>query len=484
MFTTSPTNSVAGSALATQPKVTVEDAYGNVVTTNSSTASLAITSTTPTSGGPGTLTGCTQSGETNGVISFTGCEINTAGVGYELHATDGTLTVVNSSAFNVTAGTATQLVFTTSPTNSVAGSALATQPKVTVEDAYGNVVTTNSSTASLAITSTTPTSGGPGTLTGCTQSGETNGVISFTGCEINTAGVGYELHATDGTLTAVNSSAFNVTAGPATQLVFTTSPTNSVAGSALATQPKVTVEDAYGNVVTTNSSTASLAITSLTPTSGGPGTLTGCTQSGETNGVISFTGCEINTAGVGYELHATDGTLTAVNSSMFNVTAGTATKLVFTTSPTNSVAGSAPRDPAGGGGRGRLRQRGDFVLVDDHLDGLGRDVVVMWGPDGVIGRRDGDRLHIQRHRGHELHPDGRVHGADVGEECVLYTDGQRHHSVQARLHHLTGGGGVGSGLLDPARGEGGEPERQRGDFLLVGDHLGGLGAGTLSSCGA
>ncbi|MGA9077896.1 MAG: hypothetical protein WB383_06155, partial [Acidimicrobiales bacterium] len=61
-------------------------------------------------------------------------------------------------------------------------------------------------------TSGTPNSGGPGALTGCTQS-ETNGVISFTGCEINTAGVGYELTATDGSLTAANSSAFNVTGG-------------------------------------------------------------------------------------------------------------------------------------------------------------------------------------------------------------------------------------------------------------------------------
>ena len=398
VFTPSPTNSVAGSALATQPQVTVEDTWGNAVTTDSSTASLSITSGTPTSGGPGTLTGCTQSGETNGVISFTGCEINTAGVGYELHATDGSLTAANSSAFNVTAGTATKLVFTPSPTNSVAGSALATQPKVTVEDTWGNAVTTDSSTASLSITSGTPTSGGPGTLTGCTQSGETNGVISFTGCEINTAGVGYELHATDGSLTAANSSAFNVTAGTATKLVFTPSPTNSVAGSALATQPKVTVEDTWGNAVTTDSSTASLSITSGTPTSGGPGTLTGCTQSGETNGVISFTGCEINTAGVGYELHAIDGSLTAANSSAFNVTAGTATKLVFTPSPTNSVAGSALATPAEGDRRGHLGQRRhDRLLHGEPVDHLGHAHL------GRPGHLDGLYPVRRDQRGHQLH---------------------------------------------------------------------------------
>src|ERR1019366_3631759 len=82
-----------------------------------------------------------------------------------------------SSAFNVTAGSATQLVFTQQPASSTGGVAFPTQPKVTVEDAGGNTVTGDSSTVTLAITSGTPTSGGPGTLSGCTQS-ETSGVCS------------------------------------------------------------------------------------------------------------------------------------------------------------------------------------------------------------------------------------------------------------------------------------------------------------------
>jgi hypothetical protein len=282
------------------------------------------------------LTGCTQSGETNGVISFTGCEINTAGVGYELHAIDGSLTAANSSAFNVTAGTATKLVFTPSPTNSVAGSALATQPKVTVEDTWGNAVTTDSSTASLSITSGTPTSGGPGTLTGCTQSGETNGVISFTGCEINTAGVGYELHATDGSLTAANSSAFNVTAGTATQLVFTTSPVAAGTGATFSTQPKVTVEDAYGNVVTSFSS-------AITLTASG-GTLSSCGGLTASSGVVTVSSCKFSgTAGTSYTLTASYTGLTSATSASFTPTASgiTAYKLVFTTSPVAGVSGAA-----------------------------------------------------------------------------------------------------------------------------------------------
>src|SRR6476469_9651990 len=97
----------------------------------------------------------------------------------------------------------------------------------------GHVVTNDSSTVTLAITSGTPTAGGPGTLSGCTQS-ETSGVITFSGCQINTAGIGYKLHATDGTLTAADSSAFDVKV-PATAVSIDT--TNS------ATAGKITAGD-------------------------------------------------------------------------------------------------------------------------------------------------------------------------------------------------------------------------------------------------
>ena len=111
----------------------------------------------------------------------------------------------------------------------------------------------------------------------------------------------------------------------ATKLVFTQPPSSSTGGVAFATQPKVTVQDAAGNTVTTDSSTVTLSITALTPTSGGPGTLPGCTR--PSAGVISFSGCKIDTAGTGYKLHAVDGALTPADSSTFNVTVGTATRL-------------------------------------------------------------------------------------------------------------------------------------------------------------
>jgi hypothetical protein len=337
-FTQQPSSSSAGAAFATQPIVSVQDAAGNTVTSDSSTVTLAITSGTPASGGPGTLSGCSQT-ETAGVITFTGCSIGTTGTGYKLHATDGSLTAADSGAFNIAAGAATKLVFTQQPSGSTGGIALTTQPKVTVQDALGNVVTGDSSTVTLAITSGTPASGGPGTLSGCSQT-ETAGVITFSGCAVNTAGTGYKLHATDGSLTAADSAAFNIGVGPAAQLAFTQQPSNSTGGTPFATQPKVAVQDAGGNVITGDASTVTLAIASGTPASGGPGTVSGCTQT-EAAGVITFSGCGVNTPGTGYKLHATDGSLTAADSATFTITAGPATKFVLAAATTSPTAGAS-----------------------------------------------------------------------------------------------------------------------------------------------
>jgi hypothetical protein len=91
-----------------------------------------------------------------------------------------------------------------------------------------------------------------------------------------------------------------------------------------ASQPVVAVEDAGGNTVTTDTSSVTLSITALTPTSGGPGTLT-CTSPTNTvaavAGVATFAGCKIVTIGTSYKLTAADGALTAAQSSAFSIDA-------------------------------------------------------------------------------------------------------------------------------------------------------------------
>jgi hypothetical protein len=144
-----------------------------------------------------------------GVAQFTGCTINKPGPTYELTAKSGTLTQATSSSFIVFSPISTQLALTQSPSDTPAGNVLAPQPTFKVEDRFGNIVTDDRSTVALSITGGTPASGGPGSLTGCSQS-ETNGVVTFSGCEIATPGVGYKLHATDGSLMPVDTDPFTI----------------------------------------------------------------------------------------------------------------------------------------------------------------------------------------------------------------------------------------------------------------------------------
>ncbi len=238
---------------------------------------------------------------------------------------------------NVTVGPAAKLVFTQQPSGATGGIAFTTQPKVTVQDAGGNTVTGDSSTVSLSITSGTPTSGGPGTLSGCTQN-ETNGVITFSGCKIDTAGTGYKLHATDGTLTAADSTAFNVTVGPAAKLTFTSAPATGTAGSTLSTVT-VAVQDAGGNTLA--GSTDRIALTIASGPSGGI-INSGTTTVTAVGGVAPFTGITFNTAG-SYTLTATDvsQSLTTATSGSIVISAALPSTVTFVQGPSDAYVGTA-----------------------------------------------------------------------------------------------------------------------------------------------
>jgi hypothetical protein len=339
VFTTQPGNGAGGGALTPQPTVSMEDGTGAVDTTDNTAVTLTITGGTGTAGAALSNT-CTAT-TTLGVAAFTGCDINTAGTGYTLTATNtpsgNTLPAVNSTPFNVTVGTASQLAFTVQPAGAVGGAAFATQPTVTIEDAGGNTVTTDTHAITMAI-GANPSAG---TLSTCTSSGTIAGVAAFTGCSINKAGTPYTLAATDtldGSLTSASAN-FTVTVGLANHLVFTTEPGNGTGGSALTPQPTVTIEDAGGNTVTTDTNAIALAITNGTGTAGAA--LTGCAGT-TTLGAAAFTGCKINTAGTGYTVTANDATdVLTQASTTFNVTVGAASQVAFTTQPGNGSPGTA-----------------------------------------------------------------------------------------------------------------------------------------------
>lgn len=329
-FVQSPGASTSGVSFSSSPQVLVEDSGGHVVTTDWSTVTLSLR---PGYGTPGaTLTGCRHA-EFTGEATFSGCSIDLAGTGYELEATDGTLTVDYSSPFDVASGSPSQLVFTTEPGGGAAGSAWTTQPVATIKDAAGNVVLSDSNPITLAI-GTNPSGG---TLSGCTST--TNaGVATFAGCQIDNVGAGYTVIATDASdgLTTTSDN-FDIVAGAPSQLVFTTQPGGGSYGTVWATQPIVTIKDSFNNMVVLDNSTITLSI----GTNPGGGTLSGCT--GTTNaGVVHFAGCKISLIGSGYILKATDVTdgLTTM-SNPFDITAGPPSKIVFTTPPGGGNAGTA-----------------------------------------------------------------------------------------------------------------------------------------------
>jgi hypothetical protein len=229
--------------------------------------------------------------------------------------------------------TAAKLAFSTAPSPTTSsGTALATQPVVTIQDAAG--ITTSTDTSSVTLTLTTPA----GASLTCTSNPTTatSGIASFTGCTIDTAGT-YTLTATDGSLTSATSSIVTITAASAAKLAFTTAPSpTTTSGTALATQPVVTIQDAAGNTATTNTSSVTLTLT----TPAGASLTCTANPTTATSGIASFTGCAIDTAGT-YTLTATDGSLTSTTSTSVTITTAPSPT---TPSPT-TTSGSAPAAP-------------------------------------------------------------------------------------------------------------------------------------------
>ena len=331
-FAQQPTNTAAGSSITPAVTVQVQDANGNAVTSGTgSTASIVVAIGTNPSGG--TLSGTLTQTAVNGVATFSNLSINKTGTAYTLAASSNGLAAGTSNTFNITPGTATQLVFSSQPSNTAAGSSITPAVTVQVEDANNNVVTT--STAAVAMAIGTNPSGG--TLSGTTSVNAVNGIATFSNLSINKTGTGYALAASSTGLTGATSNAFNITPGTASKLAFSQQPTNTQAGSSITPAVTVQVEDANNNLVTTSTASIVVAI----GTNAGGGTLSGTLTQSAVNGVATFTNLSINKTGTGYTLAASSTGLAGTVSNGFNITAGAASKLAFNVQPSTATAGQA-----------------------------------------------------------------------------------------------------------------------------------------------
>src|SRR5437773_5842853 len=110
-------------------QITAEDGNGNTATGFTGNITVAI-GTNPSSG---TLAGTLAHAAVSGVATFPGLSIDKVGTGYTLTATGAGSTT--STAFNITAGSATQLVFSVQPSTTTAGAAITPAVEVTAQDA-------------------------------------------------------------------------------------------------------------------------------------------------------------------------------------------------------------------------------------------------------------------------------------------------------------------------------------------------------------
>jgi hypothetical protein len=321
-----PSSLTAGSPFGLT--IEVEDAFGNPVAVNPGGVTLSLV------GGPagGSLAGGLETGVSGGVASFSGLSIDQAGTGYAIVATAAGLAPATTGSFGVTPAAPAQLIIESGPPSSVtAGGRFGVT--VSVEDAFGNVETGNGGDVTVSLV------GGPAgaVLGGATTEPAVSGVATFSGLELTRAGSGYAIEASIGSLAVARSGAFDVTPSAPAQLAFSQQPPTTIAaGSPF--NLGVSVEDAFGNPVSSSRSPISLSLL------GGPtdASLGGTATASAASGVATFDGLTLGRVGSPYRIQASSPGLSGATTDELSVTPAAPAQLVMTLQPPASVtAGSA-----------------------------------------------------------------------------------------------------------------------------------------------
>ena len=349
VVTVQPTNVVAGVAIAPAVQVEARDAGGNVDAGFTGDITIAI----GTNPGGGALSGTVTVMPVNGIATFGDLSIDRTGTGYTLSASATGLTSAVSSAFDVSAASATQLAFAVQPSNTEAGVAISPAVRVEAQDPFGNV--DPSFVTSVTIDFGLNAGGGP--LGGTKTVTAVQGVATFSDLTIERAKVGYTLAVSATGLAGAVSNSFGVTPASATQLSIAVQPLNTVTGAAISPAVRVDALDQFGNVDT--SFVASVTIAIGTNPSGG--TLGGTTTVAAVLGAASFSDLTIDLEGVGYTLSASAAGLPGATSNTFDIVApagNSAPTAVIAANPTSvpfgdnnttvvTLDGSGSSDPDG-----------------------------------------------------------------------------------------------------------------------------------------
>src|SRR5437667_2889874 len=202
--------------------------------------------------------------------------------------------------------------------------------KVRVLDALGNLVPSFTGSVTIALGSNP----GGATLSGTTPVSAAGGVATFFDLSLNKTGTGYTLTASATGFTPVTSTTVDIIPGTATQLAFTVQPSTTVAGAAISPAVQVTALDPAGNPVPGFTGNVTVVLGS----NPGGSTLSGTTTVATVNGVATLCTQSLGMPCPTYALTATAIGLSPATSSVFSITPGPATQLVFGTEPGTTVA--------------------------------------------------------------------------------------------------------------------------------------------------
>ncbi|MDD4784606.1 MAG: hypothetical protein PHY32_03610 [Candidatus Pacebacteria bacterium] len=305
-----------------------------------------------------TIAAASLSTDTPGVGTFVFKTSSTLG-GTEIHnpaiaTTSGTFSVQTSVGDGPTSisdvtfipDAASKVVFYGQPTNTPeAGVAIATQPVVQIQDANGNVITTdNASEIALASfsddTCTTAKAGLGGTRTMTVVAGEADyvgkGVLS------TLAGATY-LKATSGSLTSDCSDIVTITPGAKNKLTLTAEPTVGYTYSNFSIQPVVEIQDTYGNKTADTDNVVIAAYSDATCDTAIATDFTGTKTVAAVAGAATFSGIRYDTVTAGgLYLGATSGGLTKDCSSLFRIYANGSNQIITSSGTAATTTTTAP----------------------------------------------------------------------------------------------------------------------------------------------
>ena len=208
---------------------------------------------------------------------------------------------------NALAGAAVQLVRQSADPQTGTVATLVTAPAVKVVDQFGNGL-------SGVIVNFAPAGGG---TIGATQgTSDALGLASAGSWTLGTLVGTNTVTVTSGALPAVTFSATGV-AGPPARLAFLTEPpSRALAGDTIAPAVRVAIQDQYGNPALPAKDVVSLRL-GATPNPAAK--LQGIVDAAAVNGVASFVNLAVDSAGLGYTLDATSGSLTRAPSTPFDI---------------------------------------------------------------------------------------------------------------------------------------------------------------------